>query len=98
MSFFLAFLKLAPAVIALVKQVEEAIPGNGKGRAKLDVVLHTVNTAVAASPDVAAAVSGHDLDGAVTALVNGTVSTLNAAGVFKQPTASTTVTTTTTTK
>lgn len=82
MKFFVMFLKMAPAIIGLVKQVEDIIPGAGQGKQKLDLVLKTVNTGVAASADVAAAVDGHDINAVVTSLVNGTVSTMKAAGVF----------------
>mgnify|MGYP001613572772 CR=1 FL=1 len=84
MRFFLMFLQLAPHIIDLVKKVEELIPEPGKGKEKLDLVLTTVNTAVAGSTEVAAAVAGHDLEGSVKALVATTVATANATGAFKK--------------
>lgn len=84
MKFFLMFMQMAPSIIGIVKQVEDLVPAKGKGKEKLDLVLNTVNTAAAGSAEVAAAVEGHDLQGAVTSLVNATVATANAAGVFKK--------------
>lgn len=84
MKFFLMFLQMAPSIIAMVKQVEDLIPVAGKGKEKLDLILNTVNAGVAGSADTAAAIQGHDLNAAVTALVNTTVTVANATGVFKK--------------
>ncbi len=72
-------LQMIPAVIGIVKQVEDAIPGQGKGKQKLDLVLNTVNTAATASPAIVDALKGHDVPTTVTSIVNATVATMNAA-------------------
>lgn len=84
MGFFLVLIKMLPAIIEVIKKVEEVIPDKGKGPMKLDLVLNTVNAAANASPEIAASIEGHDLDGALTSMVNATVSTLNNAGVFNK--------------
>ncbi len=84
MSFFLALLKMIPAIIEIIKKIEEAIPESGKGPAKLDLVLKTVDAAAKAAPEIAATVQGRDLNGAITSIVSAVVGTFNAAGVFKK--------------
>lgn len=84
MGFFLVLIKMLPAIIEVIKKVEEVIPEKGKGPMKLDLILNTVNAAANASPEIAASVEGHDLNGALTSMVNATVNTLNAAGVFNK--------------
>lgn len=83
MKFFLLLLQIIPSIIAIVKQVELAIPGTGKGAQRLEVVLNTVHTAASAAPEVMEAIEGRNLDQAVTGMVNGVVKTLNAAGALK---------------
>lgn len=83
MKFFLMFMQLAPHIITLVKQTEELIPVPGKGKEKLELVLNTVNAGVQGSAEVASAVAGHDLNAAVTTIVNAAVATAKAAGAFK---------------
>lgn len=39
MNVFLAILQSIPAIIAAIKAVEQAVPGSGQGKAKLDAVL-----------------------------------------------------------
>jgi hypothetical protein len=82
MGFFLLLAQLAPAIIELVKAIEKAIPGKGHGPAKLDLVLKTIDTATAATPETAKVIAGHNLKTAVVSIVNATVETLNATGVF----------------
>ena len=73
------------SIVSLVKQAETTI-GPGHGPAKLNLVLNTVNAAAAAAPAVARAIEGHDLNGAVTSIVNATVNVLNSAGVLMKAT------------
>lgn len=84
MKFFLLLLQMIPAIIGIVRQIETAIPAKGKGAAKLDLVLKTVNTAAQASSETVAAIQGNDLNSAVTSIVNATVATMNNVGAFKQ--------------
>lgn len=83
MSFFLMLMQLIPSIIKIVREIEAAIPAKGKGAEKLDLVLNTVNAAAEGATDVAKAVGSRDLNGAVTKIVNATVSTMNATGAFK---------------
>ena len=76
------FLQMAPALIGMVRQIETVLPGPKQGNAKLALVLNTVQTAAQGSTEVASAIEGRDLNAAVTGVVNATVATLNAAGVF----------------
>lgn len=87
MGFFLMLLQMIPAIIGIVKQVENVIPGKGKGSAKLDMVLKTVDVAAKSSPQIITSVGNHDLKGAVTGIVNTVVETMNATGAFIPPTA-----------
>lgn len=89
MSFFILLMQMIPSIIGIVKQVETAIPGAGHGPQKLDLVLNTVNTAAMASQPVATAIQGHDLNGAITGIVNATVATMNATGAFNKAPAAT---------
>lgn len=82
MNFFKLLMQLIPVIVQLVQQVETALPGKGQGAQKLNLVLNTVNAAAQAAPEVASAIQGHDLNAAVTGIVNATVSTLNAAGAL----------------
>lgn len=84
MKMFFFILQMIPSIIALVRQVETVMPGKGLGPVKLDLVLNTVNAAAQGSSEVAAALEGKDLNAIVTGVVNTTVSTLNAAGVFQK--------------
>ena len=84
MGAFLAILQMIPSIIGIVKHIETVIPGKGQGSAKLSLVLNTVNAAAQASPDVAKALAGHDLNATVSAIVSTTVATMNAAGLFQK--------------
>lgn len=44
MEKLLIILKLLPALIAAIKAIEEAIPGEGKGEAKLKAVREIIET------------------------------------------------------
>lgn len=79
---FFAILKLAPAIIGMVHGVETALPGKGLGAHKLNLILDTVSAAAAAAPEIHDAISLGDLQAVTTTITNGTVATLNAAGVF----------------
>lgn len=73
MSNVLAVLQLIPVLIQTIKAIEEAIPGSGQGKAKLEAVIQimqSVNDAVKALP----------LESIIGALVN----LFNATGVFKK--------------
>lgn len=81
MDFLMMFLKMAPMIIAIIKEIDAVIPGSGNGPAKLDLLQSTVNTAVQSSPSAAAAaVQGHDLNGAVSNLASITVKALKQTG------------------
>jgi hypothetical protein len=79
MGKLLKILAMIPSIIGAVKQAEDTITGPGQGPHKLNLVLNTVNAAVAAVPEVQQDLASHDLNGTVTAIVAGAVSAINAA-------------------
>jgi len=75
MDKLLIILKLLPALIAAIKAIEEAIPGDGKGETKLRAVreiIETVDSSTSALWPVIANVIGT------------LVAAFNQAGVFKK--------------
>ena len=75
MNTFLIIFKALPDIVAAIKVVEAAVPGNGQGKAKLDAVLALVTNMYA------------DLGTMLPQLIGviGTFVTLfNATGAFKQ--------------
>lgn len=77
MSKFLLILKFLPYIVAAVKAVEDVV-GAGNGKAKKEIIMDAIT---------AVAVVGSSVDNTTVAtistLVDGTVKTLNGAGVFK---------------
>jgi hypothetical protein len=75
MGNLVAIIQLVPALINLIKAAEEAIPGSGKGKAKMDMVVgilqHSYEGINAILPS---------LQNIITVIVN----TFNATGVFKK--------------
>lgn len=86
MQFFILIMSLVPSIIKIVREIEAAIPQKGQGGAKLELVLDTINAAAEGSADVAKVIEGHDLNGAVTKIVNKTVKKMNETGAFKTAT------------
>ena len=75
MQLIINLLALIPMLIAAIKAVEEAIPGQGKGKEKLDLVLNIIQA------------TGDQVGGllpAITKAIAAIVSAFNAAGVFKK--------------
>lgn len=73
MNALLAILQALPAIIAAIKAVEQAVPGQGQGKAKLDAVLGLVSAAESAFTQYLPQLNS----------VIGTLVTLfNATGVF----------------
>jgi len=68
-------LSLFPAIIAAVKSVEEAIPGSGNGKAKLDIILNSV---------LAIGEAAKSMVPIITSVIGVVVAGFNAAGVFKK--------------
>jgi hypothetical protein len=68
-------LSLFPAIIAAVRAVEEAIPGSGNGKAKLDIILNSV---------LAVGDAAKTMVPIITNVIGIVVAGLNAAGVFKK--------------
>jgi hypothetical protein len=68
-------LSLFPAIIAAVKSVEEAIPGSGNGKAKLDIILNSV---------LAIGEAAKSMVPIITSVIGIVVAGFNAAGVFKK--------------
>ncbi len=78
-------LSILPLVIDCVKAVEAAFPSI-KGSSKLGMVMNTINTAATHASDMEHSVEA--IAGPVQSLVNGVVSTFNAAGIFAHAAAS----------
>ncbi len=68
-------LSLMPTVIAAVKSVEEAVPGSGNGKVKLDMILDTI-TAVSDQ--------ARTLIPIINSMIGVIVAGLNAVGIFKK--------------
>jgi hypothetical protein len=83
---FLSILKLVvsilPLLIDAIKAIEEAIPGTGKGEAKLAAVRGVVESTYKVSTDVQPAFE--QLWPVIQKTVGGIVDGFNAAGVFKK--------------
>lgn len=75
MEKFLMIVQLVPAVIQLMKSIEEAIPGQGQGAAKIAAVRQILEVTVDSFNQVWPA-----LEKVIAALV----SVFNATGVFKK--------------
>ena len=77
----MTIVKLIPVVIAAVKSVEELIPVSGAGKAKMNLVMTTVQDAfdgvIAAWPTI---------QPILEKLITGIVSLANEFGVFKKST------------
>lgn len=83
---FLSILKLVvsilPLLIDAIKAVEDAIPGAGKGEAKLAAVRSAMESSYKVSTDVQA--SFEEVWPVMENTVGGIVKGFNAAGVFKK--------------
>lgn len=82
MKTFLSLFNIFPAVLGAVVAVEAAIPTSGAGQQKLNLVLGAALAAWEASQEQQKLSKNVTLN-AVNALTMLTVSSLNAAGVFK---------------
>ena len=74
-------LSLLPAVIAAIKAVEEAIPGEGKGEQKLAVIRGVLEAAYVTADDLT--LKFEELWPALEKTIGNLVSTLNALGAWK---------------
>ncbi len=83
MNTFLAVFNALPAVIGAVQAVETAIPLPASGQAKLNLVLNAAAAAWEVS-QIEQQLSKNNTLSAVSAMASLAVSSLNAAGVFKQ--------------
>lgn len=72
---------LLPAIIEVVKSVEEAIPESGRGQDKLSLVRELLETVYEATDDVDESFA--ELWPIVQKVVNSVVSLFNRTGVFK---------------
>jgi hypothetical protein len=75
MEKLLTVLKLLPALIIAIKAVEEAIPGDGKGEAKLRLVRETIESVDASIGALWPVLAG---------VIANVVRTFNDTGVFKK--------------
>jgi len=77
-----AIIALLPMVIEAIKAVEEAIPGQGKGEAKLAAIRAILEGAYAAAQDIGLTFS--ELWPALEKTIAGLVGAFNSAGVFRK--------------
>jgi hypothetical protein len=75
-------LELLPLIIQTIRAVEEAIPGQGKGEAKLALVRTTLEAAHAVANDMK--LPFESLWPQVNSIVNRTVSVFNSIGEFNK--------------
>lgn len=75
MEKLLTILRILPALILAIKAVEDAIPGEGKGEAKLRLVRETMERADATIGALWPILAG---------VISDVVRTLNDTGVFKK--------------
>ena len=68
-------LKMLPVIIAAIKAIEEAIPGNGQGEQKLAMLRQILELADGTIPNIWPTIEG---------LVKVLVKTFNDTGVFKK--------------
>ena len=73
---------LLPLIIEAIKAVEEAIPGQGKGEAKLAAIRAILEGAYATAQDLG--VTFADLWPALEKTIGGLVSAFNSSGMFKK--------------
>jgi hypothetical protein len=74
-------LELLPIVIQTIKAIEEALPGQGKGEAKLALVRSALEAAYAVSDDVE--LSFDTLWPQLKFIIDKTVAVFNSTGEFK---------------
>ena len=87
MLVFLQYLKLVvtlfPAIIELIKAIEDAIPQAGLGSAKLELLQQIVKEAYDAVADQVEGIKLDSLLKAVISIANKVVALFNKIGVFK---------------
>jgi hypothetical protein len=75
LNTIMTILSLFPALITAVKSVEEAIPGGGNGKEKLNIILDSI---------LAVSAAAKDLLPAIASVISIIVAGFNAAGIFKK--------------
>jgi hypothetical protein len=81
MKIFLNIAKFLPAVLSGVVAVEATIAGEAKGTAKKQILIDAISTAA----KVGESVSDSDI-ALISGLIDATVGTLNATGLFTKST------------
>ncbi len=84
MSTLVAILNMLPAILGAVQAVEAAVPVQGAGKAKLDLVLGTVSQVYAADQALQKAIPGDQLLAILTSTISLVVTNFNALGMFKK--------------
>jgi len=73
MKYFLIVLQIIPALIAVIKAIEEAIPGTGKGEQKLAAIRQIIESAYE---------EGNEVWPTLKKIIDVIVATFNSTGVF----------------
>lgn len=81
MGTFSTIINLIPSLIAMIKAIEEAVPGQGAGKQKLDAVLETVTS-------IDSSLTEHV--GIITTVIGSLVKLFNVTGAFTAPTSTAT--------
>ncbi len=84
MGTLIAILNLLPAILTAVQAVEAAVPVPAAGKAKLDLVLSTVQTVYTADQQLQKQIPSDQLVGIITSTVGSIVANYNALGMFKK--------------
>lgn len=82
LNYFAVIMQALPSILQFIIGIENAV-GPGQGPAKAALLVDTVQAAVQADPNTAAAVQGHDLPVAVNGIATAVVKGLKATGTFK---------------
>lgn len=69
----------------MIQMMEQLFPAKGQGDTKRAALIGIVKTAAAAAPEVAADIQAHDIEGAITPIVNATVASMKILGALHPP-------------
>ena len=84
MSKLLAWIRMIPALIKAVRELETAIPLPVSGRAKLELLLALMKAFYDAEESVRKEIAWSSIAGVITAAVGLVVQAFNKLGIFKK--------------
>lgn len=86
MRTLLTILQYLPHLISAIRALEDAVPVPGQGKAKLDIILGTVDAVYETSKDLNKEMPKEQLLGVLVKVAGTIVSTFNKLGVFGKTT------------